>query len=176
MTLRKELTTASAAMICAVAAVLLLWPPRSMAQSAVDLQVRFVGFTNTALGTAALFQTTNGTMAEMTYFVSSLETKSSDNWVTNLPPAARNWNSSFPAEPWWMFVGSLQPGVAHIHRVALPATNTTWRLRIMCIEKARGIAGAVQKIEDKVDKIRTGSDAQRFGGRQYFVVTPELTK
>jgi hypothetical protein len=133
------------------------------------MALKFLGFTNNAGTNAVLLGVTNASANETMYFVDGWHTQSAQGWTTNAV-----WPTG-GALPSWQLTGLLPPGSNRVYVVTPPITNAPWRLRLACAERASGVAGLVDKAKDLGERVTSGSRAQTFGGKNYWIVSPVIT-
>jgi len=158
----KKLAIIGSVALLLIMIVVALRHPHSTGVAAVqatNLVVTFVAFTNGAAGQQALFYFTNATPRSLHFLIVSLDYRTGSGW--NSAPETRGNR----------LVGSLGSGMGFRWPVDVDATNTAWRLRISCVEQAKGVPGVVDRGKEVVNKVKTGNPTHIFSGRRYEIVS-----
>jgi hypothetical protein len=130
-----------------------------------NLVVTFLGFTNTVDGIhQALFYFTNCTPRSLNFQIASLEYRTVGDW------------KSVPKTRHKSLVGVMSPGITSRWAVDVDSTNTAWRVRVSCAEKATGFQALRDRGREIVDEIKTGNTSDYFTGRMYDVVSSDARK
>lgn len=161
----KTIGWAIAAIFIATATFGLLLLRKPIASNPSDLVLSFVGFTNMNQRLAAIFTYSNGTGHDVTLDIKGIEYRSNGVWqpATILPTTAAGRTLSG---------ASLRNTTGDALFVSVQTTNTPCRLRILCVEPAIGLAGAIDKATDagkSLAKNRKLGTFTRFEGRNYEV-------
>ena len=171
----KILAMFAGASVLVIAAALLLPAVLARSHSAQRASLTFLTVTNCRVdrwhtGTHAMFCLSNDTASRLCYYAESMEVRGEQGWeATILRCSPTNW---------FGFATILARGKARTFCVPLP-TDRSWRIRITCQERADGLQGVKDRIDDFRDNrnpANAGVRGERFNGFSYQIVSPEVTK
>ena len=161
----KTIGWAIAAIFITTATLGLLLARKPIASNPSDLAFSFVGFTNMNQRLAAIFTYSNGTGHDVVFDIKRIEYQSNGVWqsATILPTTAAGRTLSST---------HIRNKTGDTLFVPVPTTNTPCRLRLLCIEPAIGLGGAVDKATDAGKSLAASGKLgafTTFEGRNYEV-------
>jgi len=158
------------------------WRDRSTAMQRASLI--FFGLTNVpGKGELGIFFCTNDSTKPICFLVENFDTSFSGSWETHRLDNGDGKGSLTGEASQWLrgFIGTpsrLNPHEGKVFYVPPPVTNSSWRVRFLCVEQTFGdrirkhTIGGVELPPDAV----TSGNGDWFTGRRYKLLSAEISK